>query len=77
MERRVLRGGRPSSYETRSVLSGVGESVDREAGLCLICDGVLRSSCLTDHRMNELRVLVTLEVQDEGVRVSDVADPLI
>ena len=43
----------------------------------LICDGVLRGGCLTDHRMNELRVLATLEVQDVGVRVSDVADLLI
>ena len=43
----------------------------------LICDGVLRGSCLTDHQMNELRVLATVEVHDVGVRVSDVADPLI
>ena len=43
----------------------------------LICDGVLRGGCLTDHRMNELRVLDTLEVQDVGKRVSDIADPLI
>ena len=43
----------------------------------LIYDGVLHGGCLTDHRMNELRVLATLEVQDVGVRVSDVVDPLI
>ena len=43
----------------------------------LICDGVLHGGCLTDHQMHELRVLATLEVQDVGVRVSDVADLLI
>ena len=43
----------------------------------LIYDGVLRGGCLTDHRMNDLRVLATLEVQDVSVRVLDVADPLI
>ena len=36
MERRVLEGGRPSLYRTLGVLSGVGGSVDREAGLCMI-----------------------------------------
>ena len=36
MERRVLRGGRPSLYRTLSVLSGVGGLVDRGAGLCVI-----------------------------------------
>ena len=36
MEKKVLRGGRPSLYRTLSVLSGVGESVDRVAGLCMI-----------------------------------------
>ena len=77
MERRVLRGERPSSYTTLSVLSGVGGLVDREAGLCMNCDGVLRDGCLTNHRMNALRVLASLEVQDVGVRVSDIADPHI
>ena len=36
MERRVLGGGRPPLYRTLSVLSGVGGSVDREAGLYMI-----------------------------------------
>ena len=36
MERRVLKGGRLSLYRTLSVLSGVGGSVDRVAGLCII-----------------------------------------
>ena len=33
MERRVLRGGRPSLYRTMSVQSSVGGSVDTGAGL--------------------------------------------
>ena len=43
----------------------------------LICNGVLHGGCLTDQRMNELRVLTTLEVQDVGTSVSDIAGPLI
>ena len=69
MERRVLRGERPSSYRNLGVLSGVGGSVDREAGLGMICDGVLYGGFLTDHRMKELRVLTTQTVQDVGTRV--------
>ena len=38
MERRVREGGRASLYRTLSVLSGVGGSVDRDTGLCVIVD---------------------------------------
>ena len=87
MERRVLRGGRPSLYRTLSVLSGVGGSVDRAAGLCMIgrcvmvCSAVAASPITgrvsAECSGSRSESPTTLEVQDVGTRVSDVAGPLI